>query len=152
LKRAFVETYHVSKTFNAPLGFVYKWCTDFQEDDLKMVRSNVKRKIIERTKLHVAWRIAPAGGSRGHPGIRSVWLRPPNKWRLDTSGDKHLTGDYTLTRLGKKKSRLDMKFTETSVDRNRLEPKTTWEAETMEEWDAYGRYLEKDYRRYLRSG
>jgi hypothetical protein len=151
LEKAFVETYRLTKTFNAPLGFVYNWCTDFREDDLKMVGSKTRRMILEHTRKHVVWRIVAKGGTKGYQGIRSVWLNPPNRWHLDTSGDKHLTGDYKLTRLGKARTRLDMRFTETNVDRRKLEPRKSWEADTMSEWDAYARCLERDYQRYLRT-
>jgi hypothetical protein len=149
LKKAFAEAYRITKTFNAPLGFVYKWCTDFRENDLRMVGSATRRVMLEHNNKHVVWRIVPKGAKKGILGIRSVWLMPPDRWHLDTSGDKHLTGDYKLTRLGKAKTRLNMKFTETSVDKRKLEAPRSWEAETLEEWDAYARYLERDYQRYL---
>jgi hypothetical protein len=150
LKKAFAETYRVSKTFNAPLGFVYKWCTDYREDDLKMVGSKARRMILEHTRRGVVWRLVDKS-SKGIQGLRSVWLFPPNRWHLDTCGDKHLAGDYRLTRLGKTRTRLDMRFTETSEDRRKLEPKKSWEADAVSEWDVYGRFLERDYQRYLRT-
>ena len=151
MQKAFAETYRITKTFNAPLGFVYKWCTDFRENDLRMVGSTTRRVMLENNRKHVVWRIVPRGAKKGIQGIRSVWLMPPNKWYLDTSGDKHLTGYYKLTRLGNSKTKLDMKFIETNVDKRKLESPKSWEAETLAEWDAYGRCLEKDYQRHLHS-
>ena len=150
MKRVFAETYRISKVFNAPLSFVYRWCTDFREDDLKMVGSKTKRMMLERNSKHVVWRNLDSSAKKGLQGIRSVRLMPPNRWHLDTTGDKHLVGDYRLTRLGGTRTRLDMKFVETSADRRKLESPGSWEAETQEEWDTYGRYLERDYRRHLR--
>lgn len=150
LRKAFSETYHVTETFNAPLGFVYKWCTDFREDDLKMVGSTTKRMILVRTKRLVVWG-TKLKGAKTYAGIRSVWLKPPNRWHLDAGGDKHLTGDYRLTSIGKTRTRLDMNFTEISEDRRKVQSRKSWESETQEEWDAYVRYLERDYQRYLKT-
>ena len=151
MKKAFVETCHVSKTFNAPLGFVYRWCTDCRRDDPKMVGSKWKRNILERSKRNVVWRVIRTGKAKGYEGVRAVWLEPPNAWHLDTCGDRHEVGDYRLTSLGKTRTRLDMKFTVEYYDAKKVEPKKTWEADAKANWDSYGSFLEKDYRRYLRT-
>ena len=151
MKQAFVETYHISKTFNAPLGFVYRWCTDFREDDPKMVGAKYRRKITERSNRLVAWRIVGRRGQKGYEGVRVVWLKPPNAWHLDTCGDRSEQGDYRLTRLGKTKTRLDMRFTVAYADRSSVAPKKSWEQDLSKNWDSYGSYLERDYRRSLRA-
>ena len=150
MKKAFVEAYRVSKTFNAPLGFVYKWCTDFQENDPKMVGSKGRRKIIERSNSRVVWRVI-SKGEKGYEGVRVVWLKPPNAWHLDTCGDRSQQGDYKLTRLGKTRTRLDMKFSLAYANAKKVEPRKSWEAGLSSNWDSYGRYLERDYQRYLRA-
>ncbi len=151
MKKAFVETYHVTKTFNAPLGFVYRWCTDYRSDDPSMLGSKKRRDIIERSKKHVVWRNVTKGKTKGYDGVRVVWLKPPNAWHLDTCGDGREVGDYKLTRLGKAKTRLDMKFSETYYSARDVESRKSWMADATSHWNAYGRYLEMDYRRYLRS-
>lgn len=55
LAKATVKTYELSQTFNAPLDFVFKWCTDFREDDPKMVGSTAKRTFLERTDKRIVW-------------------------------------------------------------------------------------------------
>jgi len=152
LKQAFVETYRVSKTFNAPLGFVYRWCTDYREDDLKMIGSSNRRKIIERSKSRVVWRVIGKNGGKGYEGVRVVWLKPPNSWHLDTCGDKREVGEYGLTRLGKTRTRLDMKFEVTYDDLSKVESRKSWEADARSEWDTYGKHLEGDYQRHLTPG
>jgi len=151
LKKAFVETYRVSKTFNAPLDFVYRWCTDYREDDLKMIGSSNKRKIIERSKSRVVWRVIGKNGGNGYEGVRVVWLKPPNSWHLDTCGDKRELGEYRLTPLGKGRTRLDMKFTVSYDSPKEVEGRKSWEADARADWDSYGSYLERDYRRSLRA-
>jgi len=71
VKKVFTETYRLSKTFNAPLKFVYAWCTDYREDDLKMIGSSNKRKIIERSKSRVIWRVISKNGGKGYEGVGS---------------------------------------------------------------------------------
>jgi hypothetical protein len=44
------HTYHVSEIINAPLRFVFDWCTDFREDDNQITGSKTLRKIMQRTK------------------------------------------------------------------------------------------------------
>lgn len=151
MKKAYVETYHVTKTFDAPLGFVYKWCTDYRSDDLKMLGSKNKRNIIERSKKNVIWRVVTEGKKNGYEGVRVVWLNPPDAWHLDTCGDGREVGDYKLTRLGKTRTRLDMTFSETYYDAMDMESRKSWMADANSHWNAYGRYLERDYRRYLQS-
>jgi hypothetical protein len=149
LKKTFVETYRISKTFGAPLGFVYRWCTDFQKDDPRMIGSRNRRNILERSKKRVVWTVISKNGGKGYEGVRAVWLKPPNAWHLDTCGDKREVGDYKLIRLGRAKTRLDMKFAVTYDDASKVESKRSWEADGRSDWDSYGRHLERDYHRYL---
>jgi hypothetical protein len=151
LKKTFVETYRISKTFNAPLGFVYKWCTDYQPDDPKMIGSKNRRNILERSKRNVIWRVQSKSKVKGYEGVRAVWLKPPNAWHLDTCGDGREVGDYKLTRLSKTRTRLDMKFQVTYNYAGQIESKKSWIADLKSHWDSYGRYLEKDYRRHIQS-
>ncbi len=150
MRKSFVETYRVSKILNAPLKFAYAWCTDFREGDLKMIGSKNRRNIIERTKKRVLWTVVKKDGGKGYEGVRVVWLNPPNAWHLDTCGDKREISEYKLTRIGKEKTRLDMKFTVSYDTPKAVESRKSWEADAKADWDSYGKYLERDYRKSLR--
>ncbi|HYB85094.1 MAG TPA: hypothetical protein VED86_07170, partial [archaeon] len=71
----------------------------------------------------------------------------PNAWHLDFVGDEDdETGDYVLSSLGPKKTRLDMAFTE----HYKVEDAPSRAEDTKhihEIWDKYVRALEKDYAR-----
>jgi hypothetical protein len=41
------RTYQVSKIINAPLKFVYDWCTDYREDNSNIIASKSKIRILE---------------------------------------------------------------------------------------------------------
>ena len=146
MKSAFSITYKVSKTFKAPLDFVFTWCTDFQEDDLKMIGSKNRRNIVEKTKRRVIWTVEGKKLPTQTDPVRVVWLRPPNSWHLEGCGDVSETGEYRLTTAGKSKTRLDMTFTETYSERSKVPSKKELEAEARDHWVHYGKHLEEDYR------
>ena len=150
VEQAFVRTYKVSKTFEVPLTFAYDWCTDFREDDPKMVGSRNMRHILERAENRVVWVVNRGKTGKAMDSIRVVWLSPPDSWHLETCGDETEVGDYKLTSLGKNRTRLDMTFRATYYDRESIEDKAEWEADTKQHWDRYGEYLEKDYQNSLR--
>lgn len=147
---ATVRTYHVSKTFSAPLRFVFSWCTDYREDDMRMIGSKRKRHILERTKKMVVWRVEGKDIKTEFDPIRVVWLKPPDSWHLDCSGDETEVGDYTLTSIGRERTRLEMTFRTTYYDPKDVVSRESYLREAKAHWDAYGRYLEHDYRRSLK--
>lgn len=129
------DTYRVSKTINAPLRFVYDWCTDYREDDTKIIGSKSKRTILEKTKQRVIYTVRGGGGTQVWNAANIVTLHPPKSWHLHSIGDEDdEVGDYKLTSLGSKKTRLDMIF------------KEIWKT-VNEIWDKYKAALEKDYRK-----
>lgn len=151
MKKTFIQTYKVSKTFNAPIDFVFEWCTDFREDDNKMTGSKTTRQFLERTKRRIVWIVNYKEKGEAKEGLRAVWLKPPDSWHLDTCGDGKELGDYKLTSNGKK-TRLDMVFQVTYDNRDEVEKKRKWQKETRELWDIFGRYLEKDYKASISRG
>ncbi len=150
MKAAYSETYKLSKTFDAPLAFVYAWCTDFREDDPKMLGSKHRRSIHEKTKERVIWTITGDDLPRGIDPVRVVWLRPPDAWHLETCGDEVEVGDYKLTAVGKARTRLDMTFTKTHGRKEEVLNKETFKRGTLDHWNRFGRFLERDYRKSLR--
>jgi len=150
VKTAWTETYRVSKTFNAPIRFVYTWCTDFREDDAKMLGSKLRRIFHEKTKERVIWTITGEDLPTGTDPVRVVWLRPPDSWHLETCGDEVLVGDYKLMAVGKSKTRLDLTFAKTYANREDALDRETFERGTLDHWDHYTKFLESDYKKSLR--
>lgn len=138
--------YRLTETFDAPKEYVFAWCTDFREDDGKFLGSKTERKILEKTPERVVWRVRHKDGKGFTEGVRAVWLDPPNSWHLDTCGDGREVGDYRLTSLGKKRTRLDMRFVVTYDSKGEVEDKDEWEADGVKHWKIYKRALEADYR------
>jgi len=149
MAKAYNKTYKISETFNAPLDYVFSWCTDFREDDSKMVGGKTRRNFLEQTKERVIWTVAYEEDGKKLEGFRVVWLRPPNSWKLDTCGDQRERGEYRLKALGKNKTRLDMSFQTTYDDKEDIVPRKDWERDVEKEWATFRRFLEKDYKQSL---
>jgi len=141
-----VQTIRVSKTINAPMKYVFNWCTDFREDDPALTGSKSQRKILEKTKKRVVYASIYTGNDGSlKVGVNIVTLKSPVSWHMEYFGEEDVElGDYKLVSLGKNKTKLNMVF------------KEKWKTETIptiEEqvestnkvWDQYVAALEKDY-------
>jgi len=146
LAKVYVQKYKLSQTFKAPLDFTYQWCTDFREDDNKMIGSKTKRTFLERGKNRFVWVVNYKEDGEAKEGIRAVWLRPPDEWYLDTCGDGREVGEYKLKPVGKNKTRLDMVFRVTYDSKDKIESKDDLQKNGRKHWTIYAGYLEKDYK------
>jgi hypothetical protein len=91
----------VSKTINAPLPFVYSWCTDFREDDNKITGAKSRISILQRSRTRFIISVKYKNDGKTMSAAKIVSLMPPNAWHLDWIGDDdNETGDYRLTGLG----------------------------------------------------
>ena len=149
--RPITRTYKVSKAFRAPLDFCFAWCTDFRADDNKMTGSKTKRHFLERSRRRFVWVTTHKEGRNTVEGIRAVWLKAPDAWHLDSCGDGREIGDYKLTPVGSR-TRLDMVFHVTYDDPRKAEGVREWVQGAKREWDAFGRYLETDYKASVDKG
>jgi hypothetical protein len=140
------HTFHVSKFINAPLPFVYRWCTDFREDDNKITGSKSQRRMLQKTRNRVVYLSIYRSHGKTNFGVNIVLLKPPRAWHLDFVGEEEFeSGDYRLTELGARKTRLDMTFNEQYKIRNH--PSQAEDTKhTNEIWDKYIAALERDYR------
>jgi len=143
------RTYRASKKIEAPLSFVYDWCTDFQEDDPKITGSKSGRKILEKSEKRVIYTVSLVENGKDEGHVSIVSLKPPNSWHLDTAGNEmeKEVGDYKLSKLGKNKTRLDMVFT---LDYSKAVKKVPTSKELADDlsnfWDKLIDGLMKDYK------
>lgn len=145
-------TYRHSRIFNAPIQFVYDWCTDYSPLDSKITGSKFERIILEKTKERVVY----AGYKTGRDGkpklaVRVVTLHPKTySWHLDYFAEEDLeVGDYKLKRVGKDKTRFDMVL-KNKWKHGRSPSKEEFEAGTKKTWDKFASALERDYRKEQR--
>jgi len=138
-------TYRVTKIINAPLRFVFKWCTDYREDDNRITGSRSKRTILEKTKRRVVYATQYPEGKQIKIGFNLVTLDAPRSWHLDYFGqDDDEIADYVLARLGPRRTRLSMVFTE-KWKIHEVPEKATYTKHISGIWDKYIVALERDY-------
>jgi len=137
-----------SKILNAPLRFVYCWCTDYREDDHKITGSNSRRLIIEKTKRRAVY-VTKQKGSKRVTSVGIVTLDPPDRWRFCSIGGQVIeTGNYHLKKIGPRTTKLEAAF---KLKRNaRASAKMEFINHLNEVWEKYGAALEKDYNGKLR--
>ena len=142
-----MDTTRVSKTINAPMHFVYDWCTDFRDDDPAITGSKSRRIVLARTKKKVVYAQLYEGADGSQKvAVDIVTLNPPDSWHLDYFGEEDdETGEYHLKDLGNGKTRLDMVFKEKwkILKTPTLEEQTN---QTSRVWDKYVEALEEDYK------
>ena len=136
---------HVSKVINVPSRFVYEWCTDYRESDPKISGSKSKRIILLKTERRVIYLSTYRSGGKSKSAVNVVTLYPPRAWHLDFVGDDDdEVGDYVLTKLGPRKTRLDMTFEE-HYKMRQAPTKAQDLKQTNKVWDKYVAALENDY-------
>jgi len=143
------QVLRVSKVIEAPLNYVYQWCTDYRSDDRKLSRSNPKPrfrvvKLSPRRVLRI--RVTPSGKDDPAVAVDVVRLDPPAAWHTDQidEHDREVI-DYRLTALGPAKTRLDLLVTERWVipefpSREEVRRRVT------AVWDRYAPVIESRYR------
>lgn len=141
-------TYRISKIINAPLPFVYEWCTDFRDDDSQLTGSKSVRHVVEKTEKRVLYVVdyKVKGKDCWHASV--IALKPPDSWYLETACDPYEEeiGDYKLARLGKEKTRLDMVFRlKYNNPPYKIDTKKEWEEDTSRFWDKLIVALDADY-------
>jgi hypothetical protein len=147
-----IYDFRLSKTIHAPLHFVYDWCTDYRETDPKLLTGDKsRRKILLRTERRVVYS-ETYRSNRDEPTIAvNVVTRHPYKgWHLDYVSDwEDDVGDYALTSLGPRKTRISFTFTvHFKIDKPRS--KEQYASIVSKVWDKYAQALEKDYHRTRR--
>ncbi|MEM0120433.1 MAG: hypothetical protein QW453_07300 [Thermoprotei archaeon] len=136
----------LSVVFDAPLRFVYGWCTDFSEEDVEIAGWKSRRHILEKTKHRCVWISHYTLGQTQLEGVRIVTMNPPLSWHLDGLGDDlDEFGDYQLVPLGPRKTRLRMKFKVLFKDPRAVESKEHWLNGMRDDWAKFKAALEKEY-------
>lgn len=146
------RTYRFRTEFNAPLPFVYRWCTDYQPTDARLEHETFQRKILHRSRRKVVYEDlgeTPAGWWwRRHV----VTLQPPNRWYSESVGNyRDFRLEYELRELPG--GRTEFRFRGRRVPSVLASPNPSPRAygrEMAATWRHFGRQLEREYRRSLR--
>jgi hypothetical protein len=142
-------TYVVRATFQAPLDFVYRWCTDFTSQDAQHEDDEYERKIIRRTSREVVYEDLYDSKDGWFWSHHQVRLQPPNRWHSDTVGShRAMSLDYNLSKLPRGRTQLTLTARRRPYGVGGRNPaRSQWEAPVAKSWRNFGRALEKDYRK-----
>ena len=136
-----------TKTVDAPLRYVYDWCTDFRSDDGKFSRSKTRVRVVRLSPEQlVRVRIANTGAKTPVVAVELVRLSPPNAWHKDTIDRIDLDSvDYKLTALGPKKTRVSVVIVERWMV-PKFPRKAVWLQSSSRYWDELVLAIEARYR------
>jgi hypothetical protein len=150
--RVSYQTYRFRKLIHAALPFVFRWCTDYREDDDRITDSiyHYHAKIVLREPGRVVRVITVPGRDRNRStDVEIISLLPPDRWRLDKfSVTDDETGSYRLTRKGRALTSLEMRFRRVWKV-GKLPNQERYRALFNQVWDRYVKVMEADYRRHL---
>lgn len=146
--------YEIRINFRAPLGFAYRWCTDFSPRDPALEKGNYQRKIAERSRGRVVFEdLYPT--KTGWQWYRVVVSpQPPDRWHAELRGNiPDWSVDYQMTPIRKDRTILTIRWRvrqRPPISGYRNPPKAALEGSMRKLWKEFGRSLERDYRRKLR--
>ena len=143
-------TIRVSKTVNAPLRYVYDWCTDYRSDDWRLQRKGAAkpRFRVLRVSPHrvIRIRLGPNGSPDPDIAMDLVRLDPPADWHTDQIDEAdRMAMDYHLVKLGPRSTRLELFVTERWVTRD-FPTRTQLRQRVSATWDRLSAAIEQRYR------
>lgn len=142
-------TYVVRAEFDAPLSFVYRWCTDFTSGDPKLEEEDYERRIIRRSRKEVVYEDLMDSPTGWFWSRHTVSLRPPDRWHSDTVGShREMSLDYKLSPLPNDRTRLTLTARRRPMGLGTSNvPKSKWEPGVAQSWVVLGKSLEREYRK-----
>ena len=144
------QTVRLSKIVDAPLRYVYDWCTDYRSDDGKFESSRPRFRVIKLGPRRVV-RVQTSATRANDPvvAVELIRLSPPNEWHVDGIGENDVGAvDYKLTKLGPEKTRVALVIVERWMV-PRYPKKDEWLPRSSEYWDHLALVIEKRYHRGL---
>ena len=141
------HTGRLSKIVDAPLGYVYDWCTDFRPDDAELEGSDRAHRVVSVSPERlVRIKVADRGAKNPVMSVEVVRLNPPNAWHKDTIGESDLDSmDYKLTALGPNKTRFSLEIVERWMV-PKFPKRADWLRSASEYWDELVQAIEERYR------
>jgi hypothetical protein len=145
-----LRTLQFHKLVRAPLPFVFRWCTDYREDDDRITSDiyQYRARIVLREPDRIVRIITVPGHDRNRStDVEIISLQPPDRWHLykfSVTDDKR--GRYRLTPRGPNATLIQMHFREKWKVRN-PPSRARYRALFNRVWDRYVSEMERDYRR-----
>ncbi len=141
--------YETRVEFDAPLDFVYRWCTDYTPEDAKAEGEDYERRIIRRTSREVVYEdlVDTKGGWRWARHV--VTLAPPNRWHSESVGShRAISLDYRLSKLPEGRTEMIMTARRRPTSIGAKNPsKSLWQRDVGRSWKLFAKALEREYRK-----
>ena len=144
------HTGRLSKIIDAPIRYVYDWCTDFRPDDAKLEGSKSRHRVMRVSPQRLVRVKVASNGAKNPPmNVELVRLSPPNAWHKDTIGEEDLDSmDYKLTALGPNKTRMSLVMVERWMV-PKFPKKADWIRASNAYWDELVVAIEERYQKGL---
>jgi hypothetical protein len=139
-------------TFRAPIGYAFRWCTDYSPRDPAIEKERYTRRILSRTPRKVIYQDLGPRGRGWFLNQQTVTLYPPGRWHAESKGTyRNWSIEYRLRPRPDGSTRLlfDGMRRATPLDDDRPS-KAAVLRNIRVLWSRFGRALEKDYRRSRR--
>lgn len=146
------QRYHVEETFRAPIGYAFRWCTDYSPRDPAIEKDDYVRRILARAPGRVVYQDFGRAGRGWFLNQQSVHLDPPTHWHAESVGTyRRWSIDYRLRKMTDGTTRFTFDGVRRATPLAETVPtRAEVRANLRELWDRFGRALEKDYRRSRR--
>lgn len=143
-----VEVYEIRRTFNVPLDFAYRWCTDFTNEDGQLSKEGNFRQLLKRTSRTVVYEDLYPTPNGWMWSRQTVTLRPPNRWTAVAEGNyRRWDLVYTLRSLEDGRTEFTFHGKRRPQHMSRRNPShRQLEGELHRMWKNFGSAMEKDYR------
>jgi hypothetical protein len=143
------RTLRFRKVIDAPLPFVFEWCTDFRDDDDRLTDDlyRYRARILLRQPGRVIREIVVPGPDRNRATeVELIDVSPPDRWRSRMfSASLDRVGSYRLLRVSPYCMRIEMRFRE-SWRSSRPSSRLRYRALFDEVWDRYAERIEREFR------
>jgi hypothetical protein len=142
-------TYEIRSTFDAPLPFSFRWCTDYTPGDARLSGEEFTRRILQRSARRVVYQDLEDQPDGWHWTHSEITLHPPNHWHAEITGSHRCWKiDYRLRELPDGRTELWFRGRRTPTAIGRRNPS---QAELCSDlrtlWKNYGTALARDYHR-----
>ncbi|MCI4336317.1 MAG: hypothetical protein L3K17_03855 [Thermoplasmata archaeon] len=137
------------KRVRASLPFVFRWCTDYREDDDRLTDDlyHYSTRILLREADRVVREVVVPGKDRNRcTEVEIISLSPPDRWTLrkfSVTDDK--IGRYRLVPVGPRLTRIEMRFEE-RWKVGRPPSRERYRALFNRVWDRYVTRMEQEFR------
>jgi hypothetical protein len=136
----------VTKTINAPIKYVFDWCTDYSETDPQLTGSSRQRIIIDKDKKRAVYVSLSNEDGQTHVSVYVVKLKPSRSWHLDMyNPSRNEIAEYTLKALSRDKTQLKIVFENSWKKLDEAESDEEQGRRLNKIWDMYVSALETDY-------